>query len=1299
MIRLFYRSMHRFSVYRHRTAALAILVFAFSFLQAQSYQRKLTWESKNKTFTTVDGKQISQPTFAGAGHHEKYNLLPVYAESIPLSTNAEVSAKLINAVYFPVSIDNTITDFIKPEADVTVAVGYQRKKPTAYIEILPFRKNAGGQLERLESFTLQLSVTPKYQHRAGNSYASNSVLASGSWYKIAVTADGMYKIDFNFVKNTLGVNPANINLSKLAIFGNGGGMLPDRNSIPYPDDLLENPTLLVDNNGNNQLDQDDYLLFYGQMADKWIYNPNNQTFSHEKNLFSDKNFYFLTTDAGTGKRVSVGTVAGSPNLTITEFDDYGYRDNDEENTLKSGRIWLGDKMTSFNKTRSFTFNFPNLITSVPVKFISAIAAKTTSPYGSTTVASINGQSLITHVDGGINPNNTYPPGAIPYTATANYNATSPQLTVSYTFNVNADPAGTAAAYINWFELHVKRSLSMSGDFMPFRSIASVGAGNISEFRLQNASGNTRVWHVSNVGDIQQMPATLSNSQLSFTAETDVMKEFIAFNTNGSFGTPQYISKIANQNLHATGQPDMIIVTYDGFLAASEDLAQFHWSSNGISTKVVKLSELYNEFSCGKPDISAIRNFMRMLYDRAGSDTALLPRYLLLMGDGSYDPKDRVAGNKNFVPTYQSYESYIQTSTFTSDDFYGLLDDNEGGDINDSSQKLDVSIGRLPVETEQEAWEVVNKIKNYKRPSGSGPACVEITSNNSWRNIVTFIADDEDYNTHLSSTEYICETTRTAHPEYNYDKIYLDAYKQQPTPAGDRYPDVNNAILNRLNSGSLIINWIGHGGETNWAHERIFNMSDIVQLQNKERLPLFITATCEFSRFDLPERTAGEWLVVNGKGGAIASITTVRLVYSNANEALNKRVFDYMFMPYEDRDPTLGELTMETKNTVNTDINNTRKFVLLGDPALQINYPRYNVATTHINNHPVSQTADTLKALSLVTIKGEIRDDNDNKLSSFNGVVYPMVYDKISKIKTLKNDPLSNIVDFNLYKNILFKGKASVTNGEFSFSFIVPKDIDYQYGKGRISYYADNGNYIDANGYNQDIVIGGSVDSFGLDAIGPELKIFMNDEKFVFGGTTNESPILLVKLVDSSGVNTVGNGIGHDLIAELDNNTQNRIMLNDYYESELDNFRAGTIKYPFSKLKEGRHTLKVKAWDIHNNSSEDFTEFVVASSAKLALTHVFNYPNPFTTHTKFMFEHNKPCDDLSVSIQIYTVSGKVVKSIRHEVKCDGYRVDDIEWNGLDDYGDPIGKGVYVYKVNVRDSGGNTAHKFEKLVVLR
>jgi hypothetical protein len=1263
-------------------------------VQGQNYQRKLNWQPKAKTFTLAE-KTITQPTFSNAIHSEQFGLLPFYTEIIPLNISGEISLEVLNPVYSTAgALDNASLTFIKGDIETKAELSFFRKQPNAHVSILPFRKTSSGSIEKLETFSLRITVTPKPQKRAANAYASNSVLANGAWYKIAVNADGIFKVDYNFIKSTLGVDPNSFSLNTLAVFGNGGGMVPDANSVSRPDDLLENPSLVIDNNGNNRLDADDYLLFYGQMPDKWNLNTGTQSFEHSKNLYTDKTYYFLTTTSGTGKRAQILASTGTPNKTITDFDERYFHESDEENILRSGKEWLGDKMTSFNSSKSFSLSFPNLITSVQVKFKSSLGAKTDPP-GSSTTVTINSQPVITQGETGIAAS-SYPDAYRAVENTVNYSATSEQLNIAYSFSVASDPSGTASCYINYFELNLKRALSLSGSAMTFRNISSVGAGNISQFLLNSASASTKVWDVTNVGDIKEMQGTLNGSQLSFTTATDDLREFIAFNTNGTFSNPEYIGQTPNQNLHSIGQPDMVIVTYDGFEAPSNELAAFHRTNENISVSVVKLSQIYNEFGSGKPDISAIRDFMRMLYDRAGNDTALMPRYLLLMGDGSYDPKGRIAESNNFIPTYQSYQSISVLSSYTSDDFYGLLDANEGGDITTTSQQLDIGIGRLPVESESEAWDVVNKIKNYKFPQVDA-SCVQISSNAAWRNVLCFIADDLDEGGTIFETysEALANTTRSQNPAYNFDKIFLDAYKQLSTPAGPRYPEVNTAILNRVNSGALVVNWVGHGGETNWAHERIFNMADIVPLANKEKLPLFITATCEFGRFDLPDRTAGEWLVVNGKGGGIAAITTLRLVYQSANEQIASATFQNLFRKYEGRMPTLGEVVMNAKNAVSGSAENTRKFTLLGDPALTLNYPHYNVITTSVNDKAISQ--DTLKALKQVTIKGELRDDSGNKLSSFNGLVYPLVYDKISTQQTLDNDG-GGTMTFQLYKNILFKGKASIINGNFSFSFIVPKDINYQFGYGRISYYADNGS-TDAHGYTDSITIGGSADSFIADANGPKMDLYMNDEKFVFGGITNADPMLLLKLSDETGINTVGNGIGHDITAVLDDNTQNKVVLNEYYESALDNYRKGEVKYPYSKLADGRHTLKVKAWDIYNNSSEDYTEFIVASNAKLALSHVYNYPNPFTTHTQFMFEHNRCCDDLSISVQIYTVSGKLVKSIVQQVYSEGYRVDNIEWNGLDDYGDPIGKGVYVYKLNVRDSNGNSAHKFQKLVVLR
>jgi len=1290
------------------TAVLLVLVCLLGVLpaNAQDYARKITWSSTPKTMTVAGGKNIIQPTFKSAAHLMTYGMLPVYIEEFAAVAGSAVSVQVVNPVYSAATgIDNASVKYITTTLNPKSEISYYKKQARAVVSLLPFRKNpATGALEKLESFTVKLSVTPgAHQLKSLNSYAANSVLSSGTWYKISVNADGIYKIDYNFLKKTLNVDPSTINVNKLAIFGNGGGMVPDLNSAARPDDLLENPTLFVDANNNGQFDNGDYLLFYGQMPDDWKLNTTTKQFYHEKNLYTNSTYYFLTTDAGTGKRVTTETASGSPNKSFNYFDDHAYRNNDQVNLLQSGKLWMGDQLTSFNNTESFSYNFPNLITSDSVTINSLIAVNSTYP--STTTLSVNGVSLLSQYDTGITPGQDYPPGADSQYAVGSFLANSPTLNVSYSFVPTQDPSGTAAFYLVWFEVLCKRSLTMVGDAMTFRDIASVGTGNVSSFQLSGVNANTVVWDVTNVGGIQQMSSSTSGSQLTFNANTDQLKEFIALNTNGTFSNPAYVEQVSNQNLHATGQPQMVIVTYDDFATAANDLANYHINTDHISTSVVLLSQVYNEFASGKPDISAIRDFMEMLYQRAGSDTSKLPRYLLLLGDGSYDPKGRVADANNFISTYQSSESYNQLETYTSDDFFGLLDQNEGGQIEGGFQMLDLSVGRLPVESETEAEAMVTKIKTYKSTTPTCTTCAQVTTNNGWRNVITFISDYlfNGGTTFEVASDALAEATRAQYPAYNYDKIYCDAYKLDATPAGDRFPDVNTAILNDINSGTLVVNWVGHGGPTNWSNARIFNMADIVQLSN-QFYPLFITCTCDFSRYDLPSRTAGEWLVVNGTGGAIGSITTVRLVFEYDNATIDTAIFDHLFAQYQGRYATMGEVTMLSKNGVifSTDGANTRKFCLLGDPAVQLDYPHNNVVTTMVDSKPVTAPHDTLKALTTITITGEVRDNNNNKMTSFNGNIYPVVYDKISTIQTLNNPvspPEPGIIDFQVYKNILFKGNASVKQGSFSFSFVVPKDINYQYGPGRLSYYASTSAGVDANGYSNAIVVGGSSDTGKTYGNGPKVSLYMNDTKFVYGGITNANPLLLVELQDPGGINTAGSGVGHNMTAVLDNNSQNAVVLNNYYQSALDNFTQGEVRYPFTNLTAGNHTLKVKAWDIYDQSNEAYTEFVVTNNAKLALTHVFNYPNPFTTHTEFMFEHNMPCSELNVSVQIYSVSGHLVKNIVQQVQSTGYRVDGIVWDGLDDYGDPIGKGVYVYKVTVRDANGDVANKFEKLVVLR
>jgi len=726
------------------------------------------------------------------------------------------------------------------------------------------------------------------------------------------------------------------------------------------------------------------------------------------------------------------------------------------------------------------------------------------------------------------------------------------------------------------------------------------------------------------------------------------------------------------------------------LAQAQRLAAYHQQRDALRTVVVTSGQVFNEFSSGSPDPVAIRDFTKMFYDRAGSDSTKRPRYLLLFGDGSFDYKDRIKNNTNLVPAYESNVSLDPLGTYTSDDFFGLLDD--GDDINgNGTYLLDIGIGRIPAADEASAKQIVDKILAYHTNTGLGP----------WHNELTFVADDEDNNLHLQDAEVITGAASTVAPVFNVDKIYLDAYKQQGGAGGSRYPQVNIANNNKLFSGTLIWNYSGHGGFRRLAEEVVLDQEIINGINNPTRLPLFITATCDVAPFDNPlVSSIGENLLLRPKTGAIALMTTTRLVFAFSNRVMNKNYLEAALQRNADGSyPSLGEAVKRAKNftyTFSGDVINNRKFTLLGDPALTIGLPKYQVKTTAVNNNPVSAIPDTLKALSSYIITGVITDQAGNPAADFNGTIYPTVLDKQQDQTTLANDPGSQPVNFKVQKNLLFKGKAKVQNGQFSFNFIVPKDIDYKFGNGKISYYAENGS-IDGNGILTNIIVGGTGTGIN-DAEGPQLRAWLNDEKFVNGSITNNAPVLLVKVYDTSGVNIMGTGIGHDLSAILDNDPEQIFVLNQFYEAEIDNFRKGVVRFQLPVLEEGTHVLSIKAWDVANNSSETTIEFRVVQPQKLVLDHVLNYPNPFTTHTNFWFDHNRPNEELKVFVQIYTVSGKLVKTLRETIFSTGNRSSEVEWNGKDEYGSTLGRGVYIYRLKVQTPDGQSAEKWEKIFIL-
>ncbi len=1193
-----------------------------------------------------------------------------------------------------------LTDINTSDFEVKSRVSYGGQQAYAIIEIIPLRKNAVGQIEKLEAFDVEI-IRSGTRLKSVKKSAGNSVLSDGTWYKISIPADGIYRIDRPFLEAN-GINANEINPNQVNVYGNTGDLLPFDNSLFRNDDLVINPTYF-EGNSDTSWDNGEYLLFYGDGPNSWEYITGDDilNFQQDRHPYSDLAYYFIRIDDAIPMRIADAQLPiGASDYTSASFDDFSFHETDATNLVKSGREWLGE---NFNLSTQLllNFGFPNILNQTG--YIDIAAAGRSLGGTSRFDFELNSNESLSFdmAEVGTDPTSDV---VRMTTETLAFNPSSDNIQLTIDFNKFSDES---EGWLDYVALQCRRSLIMSGSFMDFRDKEAIGTGTV-KYQIDGvfSPNSFKVWNVSTPTSPTNIEFETAGEQVSFNYSGQNLETFVAF-TNSSFQSPDFLGSVENQNLHALSDIDYVIVSNKNLLTASEQLAELH-REDGLIVAVVTPDQVFNEFSSGNPDVTAIKMFMKMLYDDAAGDSELAPKFLCIMGDGTYQNKN-ISSSSPFVISYHSKNSVSPVASYVSDDYFGLLDDDES---ELTSDKMDIGIGRIIARSEEEALQMVDKIRRYKSTNSSpdgGAACIGDGSNSSfgsWRNKVVFISDDQDGNNidgdvHMDYSNELGDSITLNHNEFNIEKIYADAYEQTSTPGGERYDDAKDAIQRAVQDGALVVNYIGHGGEKGWAHERILDIPTIRNWTNSNRLPVFVTATCELTRFDDPDfLSAGELIFLNPDGGAIAMMTTTRIVFSGSNQSLARAYYNAAFGEDTQVSITLGEVYQATKNAVNG--TNQKNFSLIGDPALVMVHPKNNVYTTAINDTDVSQFQDTLKALETVTVSGFVGDVNGAILTDFNGFVYPTVYDKAQTLFSRGNDATedNNIVPFpfKLIKNVLYNGKATVTNGTFEFTFVIPRDINYQVGNGRISYYAVDGSK-DGHGSYSDFKIGGSSDDVILNDQGPLIELFLNDESFVNGGLTDQKPILLSKLQDENGINTVGNGIGHDLKAVIDENTSQAIVLNDYYEADEDSFQSGQIRFQLAELSEGTHTLSLKVWDTHNNSSEEVLEFTVVSSEELALEHVLNYPNPFTTNTEFMFEHNAACNTLDTQIQIFTVGGNLVKTINQRIESSGYKADGIFWNGNDEYGDELARGVYVYKVKITTPEGLNTEEFQKLVLLK
>ncbi|WP_372746105.1 type IX secretion system sortase PorU [Lutibacter sp.] len=1265
---------------KYKIYFIALFIFGLNSLWAQKNVSKsflLEWND-NVSFAI----SISNTTKTSLITNNTLNedLIPTFNQTWSVDKGVEVSSfSVTNAVYesIPFSENQFVKNFkFSNELDVQLNVVNQRDESNIILNVIPYIFE-GNVIKRLKSFNLNYNLSQVSNKNLKDAVVENSVLATGSWYKFAVDTTGVFKIDKSFLQK-LGVDTKNLNPKTIRIFGNGGGLLPVLNSGTRAADLQENG-IYVSGEADLKFDSDDYILFYAIGPHVWEKDTASKYNSrHKYNIYSEKAYYFLNVGDEQGKRIeSQSAITSTTSNQITTFNDFVFFEQDLINLYSAGQQWLGDTF-GVETTRSYSIPFENINELEPI-FV-RVRSVASSGLTSSMSVSVNSQSFSTISFPAISGLTD----AIGVESSNTVSASGNSVKVALYYNNGGNP--TARAYLDYIEIIGSKKLKASGSQFSFRNFDVANNTGLYEYSIENSNQIYQVWNVTDFLNPKIISNQSSNSNFTFKVNGGTLEEYIALNENDYF-KPTVIESnaIANQNLHQLKNIDYLVVTSKTLESQAQRLADYHSENSNLISKVVTIDEIYNEFASGSPDLTGIRDFIKHLYDNATTNKI---KYVCLFGDASYDYKDRIGGNTNIVPVVEAYDSFNLASSYVTDDFYGMMDSNEG-DLS-SYNRQDIATGRIPVSNVLEAQQVVDKLLQYYGKKSYGD----------WNSNITLIADDIDATgeeTLQINMEKIADTIANRKPLFNLNKIYLDAYKQVTTSGGNKYPTVNTDIVNTIESGTVMVNYFGHGGENGWASESVFNVSEIKELTNEYKLPLFVTVTCEFSRFDNPgHSTAGEYLLWNSEGGASSLISTTREIYISVGQSFNEALVKNL-LNFSGEDNTIAEALMKTKNSFST---SQRYFIyMIGDPAMKMKLPTVDIKLKTMNGVAMEQSKDTIKALSYVKFTGEVTNNLGEVLNDFNGELDVTVFDKEIIKETLDNDNKNITMQFDVIESKIFKGKSKVENGQFEFDFVTPKDIKIAYGKGKLSFYATD-NVINKGGYNADITIGGINTDAPEDSQGPTIQLYMNDLSFIDGGNTNESPLFIAVLEDENGINTSITAIDHDIIAILDGDESNPIVLNDYYETELNTYKKGKVSYLFKNLEPGLHTITLKAWDTYNNYSESTFTFFVVDDSELVLTNVLNYPNPFVNYTEFWFNHNKPNELLNVQVQIFTVSGKLVKTINESVITEGGLCRSLVWNGLDDFGSKIGKGVYVYKLKVKAVTSNiSAQKVEKLVILQ
>ena len=1216
----------------------------------------------------------------------KDTVMPVFAHSIDLGYDCSgtYTAEIEYPELKPLSSEEVKRFRLPKEAgvpewpEITTYKGVSAKRGQLDISFSPVIWR-DGKYWRIHSFTLNVRREALARQKAKTNvverYAAHSALSTGYWVKVRVADNGIHMLTHAFLSSIGFDNP-----DRVRLYGYGGHRLSENDVESWRDDLCEVPLWR----------EDDRMLFYANGPVQWSLEPDN-TFLHVRNTYSSYGYYFLTEDTTTVSTAfpvsetppeqSQEPITTTPAYVLREIDDYAWFHGGRN--LVEGYDYLRGNVQRYSLATADVC--PGVDGKLDVCFTHNASAATTLSIA--TADSVIGSLRLSPIDTHCEASSASMVCAMPLDGKAE------SQEVILTHNRPADVSG----HLDYLRLNYTRTIGLS---VPIYATST----GVKTYEVASADENTIVWDVTDASSPVRMQTLMKeDGGLYFSTDGGKGDVYVAFDPHAVYPVPEEVGEVSNQDLHATGATDyIIIVPANGqFMLQAERLAEAHRQHRGLTVKVVRADEVYNEFSSGTPDATAYRRYLKMLYDRA-STVAEAPKYLLLFGDGAWDNRMLSSAWKGLSPDdyllcYEAENSYSATASYVAEDYFGLLDDGEGSNL--KRDKVDIGVGRFPVTMLSQARETVDKIIAYMDNANAG----------AWKNSILILGDDGDNNRHMDDAELVAQMLETEYPDFMVKRIYWDTFPMDKNATGNSYPTVRKRLLELFKEGALMVNYSGHGAPDVISHELVINKTDMAQTRSP-RLPVWVTSSCDITPFDNSVGSFGESAFLNPNGGAIGLLTSTRTTYAEQNRRINYFFSKYAFARDENnRRYSLGDAVRLAKCSLITtneqslrDVSNNKlNYVLIGDPALIIGNADFRMVVDELNGSPVDGSEEVLlKAGSEVVVKGHVDALDGIRATGFSGMLYASVFDNMEDVVCRNNEKVKDLVPFSYRERTkkFFVGSDSIKDGEFTFTFRIPMDINYSRESGLINLYAVDSTYMqEATGAFDGFLLGGTEEDLTNDGSGPEIQVYLNSLDFVSGNKVNETPHLVAILEDTDGINTAGN-LGHNLTVIIDGEASMTYNLNEYYVSDAGGYTRGTVSFMLPELPDGQHTLMFRAWDMMNNSSVVTVEFEVVKGLAPNISHIVAVPAPAYDYATFMFTHDRPENDVKVTLEVFDFSGRVLWSYTEQTVPSDNTYSHT-WDLRGSSGQPLESGVYLYRATVSSPTGQSRSKAQKILITR